>query len=253
MAGPRAGQSGRRRLLGLVWRHWAAPGLTAVGSIALLPPSISAPMLVLGFLVAGAASFSATRLSRDDALRLQAAQAELSVIGVLQTVFPVIENFEEEVPGTSNLRACVLTFTDEGTLRIAYAFGPYSRLEQELRWQEGQGLAGKAWQEKTVVSAPEDMGLPTDLLGDPALWQLTDDQRRAIAGKSMTATAFPLIDAVGAVRAVLLLEDRRPPLTSDLRRPGIRAILEQRVVTPIRDQLALTGFSFPEVSRTTGV
>ncbi|MGV9892064.1 hypothetical protein [Streptomyces sp. NPDC003395] len=209
-------------------------------------------MLITGFLVAGAASVSATRLSREDALRLQAAQAELSVIGVLQTVFPVIENFEEEVPATSNLRACVLTFADDGALRIAYAFGTYSRLEQELRWYEGQGLAGKAWEKKEVVSAPEEIALPTDLSGDPALWQLTDDQRRAIAGKSLTATAFPLIDAVGAVRAVLVLEDRRPPENSDLRRPGIRTILEQRVVTPIRDQLALTGFSFPEVARITG-
>jgi hypothetical protein len=247
--GKPGGRNRRHGWLGSLWRFWAAPGLTAAGSITILPTVATVPLIVAGGVVAGAASFFSTRLSRSEALQLELTQAELGVIGVLQNVFPVIENFDDPAPATSNLRACVLVFNTKGALRIAYSYGSYSRLEKEMEWREGQGVVGAVLAKKATVLAPEQVPLPSDLSGDPALWLVTDDQRRAIAGRSSTVSAFPALDQNGEVRAVILLEDRRAPADSDLRRMGIDAILERRVISRIRKELELTKFSLPAIAR----
>jgi hypothetical protein len=205
------------------------------------------PLLVTGGVVAGAASLATTRLSRNDAIKLQASQAELGILRVLQTVYPAIENYKDDTTLASNLRGCILIFDDKGG-RIAYAHGDYSTLERSLIWRAGDGPIGMAFSKNQMVRAPEDVPLPSDIsdiYDDPIKWKLTDDQRRAIAGKIATASAFPMADRKGVVHAVLLLEDSRPPDKSDLRRPGIQTRLKERVADPIRSQLAMTDFEFP--------
>jgi len=89
--------------------------------------------------------------------------------------------------------------------------------------------------------------LPYDLHEDlDGKLNLTDDQIRAIAGRARTACAFPLrIKETQRARAVLIMEDRRGLEDSDLRRMGIQAMLEKRVVAPIEEQLNFSQFSLP--------
>jgi hypothetical protein len=228
-----------------------APGLTAIGTIAILPPEATVPCLIIGFLVAGAASYVTTRDEKIDERRLTLTQAELAIMNILQNVFPVIEHFDQELPRSSNLRACVMLpiASDEVTesLMISYYSGTYSRLELDMVWHKGQGLAGICLEQDRVVLCPEEGVLPYELHGNiDAQWNLTDDQRRAIAGRTTTAFAFPLkVRETQKTRAILLLEDRRGPEDSDLRRTGVQALLEKRVVAPIEEQLNLTQFSWP--------
>jgi hypothetical protein len=209
------------------------------------------PCLIVGFLVAGAASYVTTRDEKIDQQRLTLTQAELAIMNILQHVFPVIEHFDEELPRSSNLRACVMMpiASDEYTesLMISYYSGAYSRLELEMVWHKGQGLAGICLEQDRVVLCPEEGMLPYGLNRDPdARWNLTDDQTRAIAGRTKTAFAFPLkVKETQKTRAILVLEDRRDPENSDLRRTGVQALLEKRVVAPIEEQLNLTHFSWP--------
>ena len=251
MSSARAGAPRWRQWTKITWRYWIAPGLTAIGTIAILPAAATIPCLIIGFLVAGAASYVTTRDEKMDQRRLRLTQAELAIMNILQNVFPVIEHFDEELPISSNLRACIMMpiasgeFTD--SLMISYYSGTYSRLELEMVWHKGQGLAGICLEQDRVILCPEEGMLPHELHGNPeARWNLTDDQIRAIAGRTKTAFAFPLkIRETQKTRAILVLEDRRDPGDSDLRRTGVQALLEKRVVAPIKEQLNLSQFSWP--------
>lgn len=242
----------RRQWVRLLWQHWAAPGLTAVGSIAALPWVATAPLLICGAAVAGAASITAGRLSRRGARQVQENQAKLSIISVLNNIFPLIETYRDESPTVSNLRACVIIFNQpdpegqrEQVGRLAYSYGNYSRLERILPWKAGQGIIGVAFSKGITVKAPEDLPLPTGVADEASACMLTDDQQRAIAGKARTATAFPVRNTHGQTLAVLVVEDIRPPITSDLRRPQIELSLDKGVLSPVADQLRLTNFELP--------
>jgi hypothetical protein len=251
MSTARAGSARWRQWTKITWRYWMAPGLTAIGTIVILPPAATVPCLIGGFLVAGAASYITTRDEKIGQLRLTFTQAELAIMNILQNVFPVIEHFEEELPRSSNLRACIMMpiASDEVTdsLMISYYSGAYSRLELEMVWHKGQGLAGICLEQDRVVLCPEEGMLPYELHGNlNAKWNMTDDQTRAVAGRTKTAFAFPLkMKETQKTRAILVLEDRRGPEDSDLRRTGVQALLEKRVVAPIEEQLNLTQFNWP--------
>lgn len=235
----------------IIWRYWLAPGLTAVGTIVILPPAATVPCLLGGFIVAGAASYITTRDEKTDQRRLAFTQAELAIMNILQNVFPVIEHFKEELPRSTNLRACVLVpvASDDisGSLIIGYYYGAYSQLELQMVWHKGQGLAGICLEQDRVILCPEEGMLPYDLHEDiDGRLNLTDDQIRAIAGRAKTTCAFPLrVKETQKARAVLIMEDRRGPEDSDLRRMGIQAMLEKRVVAPIEEQLNFSQFSLP--------
>ena len=130
----------------IIWRYWLAPGLTAIGTIVILPPAATVPCLIGGFIIAGTASYVTTRDEKMDRQQLAFTQAELAIMNILQNVFPVIEHFKEELPRSTNLRACVLmpVASDDvtGSLIIGYYYGAYSQLELQMVWRKGQGLAG---------------------------------------------------------------------------------------------------------------
>lgn len=219
-------------------RFLVGPGLLAAS--ALVSPLWAKALLVgAGWATVGFSSWTADAiLHREDARRFLRAMLQ-SCIKTIEAARPTAAE------GT--LRANLMII-DKGSdsLAIALHAGHYMPTELSLRWNRGQGCAGRAWETGSVrVSDDPDVSMPVkvdDASKTTRPYGMSEEQITVTAERIKSVISAPVFatNDSSSIIGVVNLDDEKPLDASRLSEEEVRAAIEE---------LASVAASFVEKAR----